>query len=198
MLVFFLASLVLLHYSPVIEDIPHRETIAKIFPKDFCSSVNWRSSSQTFPRFVELLQVEDFTSDILEGFCISGGSMSEGVMRDANGAVANYLLASGAMGTTETERIAQVLVKILSDNSKVDRITIPLMKFLTKQLQRSLFADLQDEKLFEIINAVKKEILRSGRIDKIITVVELLCEFLQTSPDVARGYVIFSHIFSKL
>lgn len=59
-----------------------------------------------------MLTLEHCTYYLLEGFIISGGSLSDSVMKDANGAITNYLVAAGAMGDAELNRIGQVMLKI--------------------------------------------------------------------------------------
>ncbi len=59
-----------------------------------------------------MLTLEQYTYYLLEGFIISGGSLSDTVMKDANGAITNYLVAAGAMGDDELKRIGGFIIKI--------------------------------------------------------------------------------------
>lgn len=89
----------------------------RIFAEEFCKTVNWRSTSAAFPKFVEMLTLEHYTYYLLEGFVISGGSLSDSVMKDANGAITNYLIAGGAMGDAELARIGGLIAKIFEVRS---------------------------------------------------------------------------------
>jgi hypothetical protein len=86
--------------------------------------VNWRSTSSTFPKFVELLPLQEYTYYLLEGFVISGGSLSDSVMKDANGAITNYFVASGAMGDSELYRIGNLLLQIFEVTIRNKKIFI--------------------------------------------------------------------------
>lgn len=126
-----------MYRDPPMPGIPEWSAIMQIFPEDFCTifafiscilcslvwltglhlitsgrSVNWRSTSAAFPKFVEMLALEQYTFYILEGFVISGGSLSDTVMKDANGAITNYLIAAGAIGDAELVRIGGLVNKL--------------------------------------------------------------------------------------
>ncbi|ODM89904.1 Tubulin-specific chaperone D [Orchesella cincta] len=178
------------HQNPIIEQVPQRSQIVQIFPAEFVASANWRSTSQTFPRFVELLKFEEYTYPILSGFVVSGGSLSDRVMKDANGAVKNYIHASGAMGDAEIIRISEILLQIFRDNLKVERVTLPLMKFVTQLLQSNVLSPLLTSHVpfgVKLIDLVKSEVVNTTRIEKIIAAIDLLCELIQGPPDVVKN-----------
>jgi len=105
--------MIVFHYrSPVIDAIPRKKEVMKVFTKEFVDTVNWRSTALTYPKFVDLLPLEEYTNYLLEGLLISGGSLSDSVMKDANGAIVNYFIASGAMGNQEILRIGNILLQI--------------------------------------------------------------------------------------
>lgn len=183
-------SALLYHQDPPILQIPERASLLSIFPEDFVKTCNWRSTSQTFPRFVELLKFPVFTYPLLTGFVVSGGSLSDSVMKDANGAVKNYIHASGAMGDQEAIRVGDVLLKIFEDHLKVERVTLPLLKFISKLLQSNVLSPLiSANPIFgsKLINLVKSEVINSSRVEKIVSAVELLCELLQGPMEVVKA-----------
>lgn len=178
------------HQDPPIYEFPERSSLLSIIPEDFVKTANWRSTSQTFPRFVELLKFPVYTYPVLTGFIVSGGSLSDSVMKDANGAVKNYIHASGAMGDQELVRIGEILLQIFKDHLKVERITLPILKFLAKLLQSNVLSSLMTaDPTFgpNLINLVKSEVINTTRVEKIVAAVELLCELLQGPPDVVKA-----------
>ncbi|CAL8141167.1 unnamed protein product [Orchesella dallaii] len=178
------------HKNPIIEQVPQRQQIVQIFSEEFVTGANWRSTSQTFPRFVELLKFEEYSYPLLSGFVVSGGSLSDSVMKDANGAVKNYIHASGAMGDAEIIRISEILLQIFKDNLKVERVTLPLMKFVTQLLQSNVLSSLLTSHIsfgVRLIELLKSEVINTTRVEKIIAAVDLLCELIQGPPDVMRN-----------
>jgi hypothetical protein len=135
-----------------------------------------------------MLSLTNYTYYLLEGFLISGGSLSDSVMKNANGAITNYLVAAGAVGDDELERIGSILLKIFGNNLKNDRVSIPLMKFVTQLLQSGTLLPLLEKSFgLELIELVKSELSKCGRVDKIIISVELLCELLQGSSILSKA-----------
>jgi hypothetical protein len=182
----------ILHFStPGLDCIPHRETLLRAFPLDFCKTVMWRCSAETFPRFAQLIPLERYTYSILSGFVVSGGSLSDKILKDANGAITSYLQdVSDSEDSKELERIGAVLIQIFKDNFKVERVTIPLMKFLTQLLQSGLMtpllSDESDQFGQDLIECVKQEINCTKRVEKIAAGVELLCETMQGNANIVR------------
>lgn len=77
------------------------------------------------------------------------------------------------------------------NNLKNDRVTLPLMKFVTQLLQSGIFLPLLTEGAdsfgLDLIELTKNELLKSGRVDKIVLAVELLCEMFQGGLPVIRS-----------
>jgi hypothetical protein len=73
----------------------------------------------------------------------------------------------------------------------VERVTIPLMKFMFQLLQSGtllpLLTDGSDEFGLKLVEITKNEVVRSSRVDKIVAAIELLCETIQGSPNVAKS-----------
>ncbi|CAG7704511.1 unnamed protein product [Allacma fusca] len=182
----------LLHYSdPPIPTYPRREELVEFFPKDFCTAVNWRATALTFPRFAKVIAYEEFSYDILSGFVISGGSLSDTILKDAHGAINSYLYECETSNKKELLRVGQILLEIFRNNFKVERITVSWMKFVSQLLQSGQFHTLlaTDNDSFgeEVIAAVKEELFKSNRVEKLVAGIELLCETLQGSKLLVRS-----------
>lgn len=181
----------LLYRKPQIKYIPHRDALLETFPEDYVKSVNWRSTSQTFPRFVSLLNYDEYISPVLTGFIVSGGSLSDSVMKDANGAVKHFILNSQAGGDSKVvSRVGWAILKIFEDNLKVERITLPLLKFLSTLLQSNVFTNLMvADTAFgrKMIDLVKAEVVNTSRVEKIVAAVDVLCELIQGPPEICKG-----------
>jgi hypothetical protein len=98
---------------PILETLPHHSQITEIFPQKYLDTANWRDSSDNFPRFAELMKIEGLTYEVLSGFVLSGGSLSDSVLKDANTAISNYLLTAAEDGSTEElTRIGKTFLEI--------------------------------------------------------------------------------------
>lgn len=79
----------------------------------------------------------------------------------------------------------------------MDRVTVPLMKFVTQLLQSGTFLPLltdgSDSFGLALIELTKNELFKSGRVEKLVLGVELLCEMLQGSLAVIRSYGIINN-----
>lgn len=58
-------------------DIPHLDEIVKIFPREECDVLNWNSAASTFTKFVQLLQFEPYTYNVMLGLICSIGALTE-------------------------------------------------------------------------------------------------------------------------
>jgi len=174
----------LIHSGQMGGQLPCHSSLVNIFPLEFCTSVNWRQTSHTFSKFSEVLALEPYTYHLLEGFAISGGAAIVGssVMKDANGAVKNYLVASGSLrGDEELVRIFKIVLQILERNRKHDRISVPVMRFITQLLQSGILIPILKEELgLNLIELVKLELAKCGKVENLIAGVELYCELLQS------------------
>lgn len=176
--------------SPELYQFPERSSLLTIFTEDFVKTCNWRATAQMFPKFVELIKFPTYSYPILCGFIISGGSLSDKVMKDANGAVKNYIHASGAIGDQEVIRVGEILLQIFQNNLKVERITLPLLKFTSNLLQSNVLTALMTSSPSfgtNLINLVKSEVVNSSRVEKLVAAVELFCELLQGPPEVVKN-----------
>lgn len=61
-------------------NIEHYDELTVIFPKDECNLLNWNSASATFPKFVQLLQFEPYTYNVLLGLICSVGGLTESLV----------------------------------------------------------------------------------------------------------------------
>jgi len=187
----------ILHADPPLETIPHRQRLLEIFPKDFCETANWRSPAESFPKFLQLLPLPEFTRGILSGLVVGGGRIAGG----GSVPLVGYLNAFPEEEfQAELERISSIFVEIFKENSKVERVTVPLMTFLTQLFQSGVLTTLVSEEPatfgMELVQCIKTECLNSNRIEKLLGGVVLLAELIQGTPSLVRTYVSFYYFSS--
>lgn len=177
----------IIHADPPFEAIPHLERLIEIFPKESSQTINWRTPAETFPKFLQILPLPEFTHGLLSGLVlgqwISGGGSV---------ALADYLNSFPIEGRKdELERISSVLVTIFKENSKVERVTLPLMLFLTQLFQTGVLTSLVSEEPaqfgVELVHCVKAECLNTKGVEKILGGVELLAELIQGAPSLVKA-----------
>jgi len=67
--------------SPEVPNIPHKAELQSAFRGDKIEYVNWMSSSDTFPKFAQLLSLPTYSYHILLGLTISTGGLTESLVR---------------------------------------------------------------------------------------------------------------------
>lgn len=91
----------LFHSDPVISNIPHHDALKRIFPceevelkpptkeiddndqpmtSENSNVVLWLFPGHTMPRFVQLLNYEDYRYNIIKGLVVSGGELTESLV----------------------------------------------------------------------------------------------------------------------
>ncbi|KAF6039920.1 TBCD [Bugula neritina] len=121
----------LLHTEPEIPHIPCRGQLLHLFPRGEENQINYVSPSVTFPKFVELLDLEMYRYNVLLGFTVSVGGLTESLVKYSHAALLDYL-----QHPAKQERVGYVsdsIILIFKKNQKDDRVIIPLMK-MTSQL----------------------------------------------------------------
>jgi len=58
--------------------IPHREKITSVI--DDSSDLNWLQPAQVYPRVVQLLNLKEYRTDLLLGFIVSAGGLTESLV----------------------------------------------------------------------------------------------------------------------
>ena len=69
------------HFSiPKVPHIPHHEELLEIFSSEICDDTNWASPGDTFHLFVKVLKFPVYTHNLLLGFVVSVGGLTESLV----------------------------------------------------------------------------------------------------------------------
>ncbi|CAG2198685.1 TBCD [Mytilus edulis] len=154
----------LLYHKPEIPNIPHREELEKIFPKSEIEDINWAAPSDTFPRFSQLLGCESYAYNVLLGFTVSVGGITESLVKFSSTSMETYLR------------------KIQKVEQQLHKVSIPLLKMLDQLLSKGSFdvlaTDTSNTFPIDIFELTKKEILRSGDPHKLMASADVFCGLL--------------------
>ncbi|XP_056642378.1 tubulin-specific chaperone D [Diorhabda sublineata] len=170
--------------DPPVPNLPHREELTKIFVKTDCDELNWNSSSVTFPKFVQLIQFPGFVHHVMVGLICSIGGLTETLVKDSSSSFFAYLKEEyRTKGPEPIRRICDVILKIFVDYQKIDRITVPLFRFLDKLFDSGCIECVtvteNSEFVRDILKLIQQEISGCKDIYKLIDGIHVLCQFIQ-------------------
>ncbi|KAF8568233.1 hypothetical protein P879_06114, partial [Paragonimus westermani] len=119
----------LLHHQPPIPHFPHLDALKKLFPKEECEKLIWRSARQIFPNFIQLLQFPEFRFRIILGLTVSVGGLTEDTVICSTEALTNYLLLHELDFVFIRDFLA-VVEQVFETFSHDERIIVPWFKFI--------------------------------------------------------------------
>ncbi|XP_067938122.1 tubulin-specific chaperone D-like [Watersipora subatra] len=170
----------LLYNQPELPYVPCRQSLEEIFPQDEVKLMNFAAPGSTFPRFARLLDLDDYRFNVLLGFTVSVGGLTESLVKHSNSALLNHVQS----GDTDQRlsNMSSAIVDIFKKHSKVDRVTIPLMKMTSQLLASGVYEDVASNPdlqfPLELLAQIKEEIAKCGDPQKLMTASELLCGLL--------------------
>ena len=115
-------------------------------------------------------------------FQVSVGGLTERLVRNAS---SSLFAEMREMKSEEVERFANQLLSVFRGNQKVDRVTLPLFKFLDQLFTSGCLEGVLDnsESQFSanLFTLCKTEIARSGDPNKLMHSGDVFCQLLQTA-----------------
>ncbi|KAF7283125.1 hypothetical protein GWI33_001275 [Rhynchophorus ferrugineus] len=180
-----------IHSEVRVPNILYHNELSLIFPKEECDALNWNSAGATFPKFVQLLQFEPFTYNVLLGLICSIGGLTESLVKSSSSSLFSYLKQEiKVKGFTEMQRISEMVYKIFIDYQKEDRITVPLLRFLDKLFDSGcispILEDPKSDYAKRLLKIVQLEITGCKDVYKLIDGIIMLCQFIQVTGEVCQ------------
>jgi len=183
--------------------VPCRALLEEILPKDL--DINWIVESETFPLFVKLLRLPEYAERLILGLTVSVGGLTERLVRNAS---SSLFAEMREMAPEDVEKFANQLLSVFRRNQKVDRVTLPLFKFLDQLFTSGCLEGILDnsESQFSanLFTLCKAEISRSGDPNKLMHSGDVFCQLLQTAdrPTVQRALtqlsILLCHRFPRV
>jgi len=164
----------------LVPGVPCRTALEEIFPQDL--DVNWIVEAETFPLFVKLLRLPEYSERLILGLTVSVGGLTERLVKNAS----NSLFAEmRGMKSEEVELFASQLLSVFRRNQKVDRVTLPLFKFLdqlfTSGCLESVLENPSSQFSGNLFTLCKTEIAKSGDPNKLMHSGDVFCQLLQSA-----------------
>ncbi|RZC41515.1 tubulin-specific chaperone D, partial [Asbolus verrucosus] len=187
-------------YSLLYNDIPIPNIqdyveIIKIFPKEICDDLNWNSAADTFPKFVELLQFPAYTYNVMMGMICSVGGMTETLVKNSSSSLFAYFKKEKkCKGTAEIDRLCEVAYTIFKNHQKIDRITVPMFRFLEKLFGSGCIEHtLQDHTSDfpkKVLKLILVEIAGCKDVYKLVDGVNILAQFIQVKSEPCQSALV--------
>ncbi|XP_076886463.1 tubulin-folding cofactor D-like [Bidens hawaiensis] len=137
---------ILYNETVFVPQIPHREKLEKIIPKD--DDLKWGVPS-SFPRFIRLLQFSCYSKYIMSGLVISIGGLEESLKKAALSALLDYVQAVKVKDESETNSrelsISDDILWVLQKYKKRDRVIIPTLKTIDILFCNSMLLHMEDQ-----------------------------------------------------
>lgn len=181
----------ILYMEPEIMTLANKNEICAIFLKDDCDNLNWNSAVATFPKFVQLIEYDLYSQEIVLGLICSIGGLTETLVKYAGSSFFSYLKSLvQKKGTGEICRICEIIASLFEANQKVERIAGPMLRFLDKLFDSEIMVYLNIDENAEFVKKILKlvQIQISGCKDiyKLIDAIAILCQFIQIKGDVCN------------
>ncbi|XP_048760810.2 tubulin-specific chaperone D-like [Ostrea edulis] len=171
-----------LYHDPEIPHIPHRQELLNIFPRSELEEINWAAPSDTFSRFTKLLGLDTYIYNVLLGFTVSVGGLTESLVIHSSASLQVYL-RSISKDLQKMSHFGEVLLQIFKDFQKVDRVSYPMLKMLDQLLSKGcfdVFMRVEHHQFpLSVIELVRTEVSRCGDPQKLMASVEVYCDLLQ-------------------
>jgi len=157
---------------------PRVTEIRKMLPYE--TDINWTVESETFPKFVKLINFPEYSERILMGLIVSIGGLTERLVKSSSECL---FLELRQMDKAGLEKFSSSLLSVFQKNQKVDRITVPLFKFIDQLLISSCLESITDDDSnqfsYHLFCLCKEEISKSGDPNKLMSSADVFCQLLQ-------------------
>ena len=164
----------------------HSELVA-IFPPN--AEIKWSVESETFPRFVRLLGLPDYSHRLLLGLIVSVGGLTERLVKNSSQSLFHELQATGPEGLSQ---FCTNLLDIFKKYQKDDRVTYPLFKFLDQMLTASCMESVLKEQSsgfpLALFTLCKTEVARCGDPNKLMASSDVFCQLLQSGDHIICSF----------
>uniref|UniRef100_A0A7S2WC38 Tubulin-specific chaperone D n=1 Tax=Mucochytrium quahogii TaxID=96639 RepID=A0A7S2WC38_9STRA len=197
----------------------HLDTIRTIFDvskpskgeytdETFHFHCNWKVESDTFPRVSDLLSFGEYIDAAVGGLVLSVGDLTESVSKNAANALTAWCKEQKSCPSTTSKltTFAHALLRILRENPKCDRVTVPTMKTIAMILEAELLSVKDQPRmawLLDLHDLVKAEIKGCTNVTKLLLAGRIffqLALFARPARTVVLGsiLILLGHAYPKV
>ncbi|VDD82143.1 unnamed protein product [Mesocestoides corti] len=175
------------YFRPQIPHIPHVEALMNIFTEEAVVDIPWRVAESTFPLFVQLLDFPDFYYQLVLGFAVSVGGVTENTVKASSAALHDYIVKH------ESDHdfiygLMKTVGRAFTSLNEQPRVCLSLLKFLDFLLCDPVVASCMESHLplvEQMVSSTWKHIRLSTEIPKLKASIDIYGAVLQF-PDPVR------------
>ncbi|XP_042435932.1 tubulin-folding cofactor D-like isoform X2 [Zingiber officinale] len=164
------------YFVPFVSD---RETLEQFIPND--PELKWSVPSVSFPRLVQLLQINSYSRSVLSGLVISVGGLQESLSKTSVTALLDYLLVSES-DKNEERNLREYLLStgflwILQQYQKCDRVITPTLKTIEILFSKKVLLNMEghtQEFFSGILQSLAVELRASKDFAKLLAGISIL------------------------
>ncbi|CAG9795264.1 unnamed protein product [Diatraea saccharalis] len=191
----------LIYNDPIITNIPEHDALKRIFPSeevelkpkdqedeiDMTTSENsnvvlWLFPGHTMPRFVQLLNYDEYRYNVIKGLIVSGGELTESLVKHTTQSLYSYLNTLHD-NKTMLKYICDTIIKVFADNLHVKRITGPIFNFIDRLLSSGSISPILEDPnstfAADVLKYLQIELRGAKNIYKLLDSINVLCQLIQ-------------------
>ena len=171
-------------------NIPHHEELKTLFSgnNDGGKFIDWKSESETFPLFIQMLSLPPYVQDLLRGIIFSVGGLSESLVKHSSMSLFSYLQQ---LDTKTLSTLCQEICNIFEACHGDDRMISASLAFLDRLFSSGCIQTILDDPDNEIsrrmLTLLKKESKSINATQPLLNSVKLFCHLLQVRGPVSKG-----------
>ena len=124
----------------------------------------------------------EYLERLILGLIVSTGGLTERLVRNSSESMFTQLRR---MSDQQIAAFTNSILTVFKNNQKVDRVTVPLFKFLEQLLTSSclenILEDPDNQFSFSLFSLCKTEISKCGDPNKIMSSADVFCQLLQAA-----------------
>ncbi|KAG0043760.1 hypothetical protein BGZ83_011058, partial [Gryganskiella cystojenkinii] len=164
--------------------IPHREKVMSVFEDSVL--LDWNQAAQVYPRVVQLLNLKEYRMDLLLGFIVSAGGLTESLVRHASACLAEFIAdlpitnmdedGSSSSSTVTLVEFGNEIMNIVENYEGQERIIVPLLEVLDMLVESGALLMMEDDYDFApMVRFVRRQTLKCKDTRKLCASVRLFC-----------------------
>ncbi|ORX81575.1 ARM repeat-containing protein [Basidiobolus meristosporus CBS 931.73] len=163
---------------PGIPFVANREVMEEAIPKDI--KLNWYSAMSIYPRMVQVLVIPEYHLDLLTGFIVSAGGLTESLVRHSSTSLVEYISELPVHADSDMltlQKLSRSLTTIMDTYAKQDRVIVPLLEVLDMLFERETLQqleDLADTNFLAVYERVRKEAFKCRDIRKLSATIKVM------------------------
>ncbi|KAF9275663.1 hypothetical protein BGZ68_010600 [Mortierella alpina] len=167
--------------------VPYRPQLMQVIENSV--ELNWLQPAEVYPRVIQLLNLPEYRSELLLGFIVSAGGLTESLVRHASACltefVSNLPITRADMDAAEDSSLNPTLtlvefgheiMSVVEQYEGQDRVIVPLLEVLDMLFESGSMLMMEGEYDFApMVRFVRRQTLKCKDVRKISAAIRTLC-----------------------